>query len=296
MQFFRILCYNILMTDSRITELALQANAIRISIIDMISEAGSGHTAGPLGMADIFTALYFEILRHDPHHPEWEERDRLFLSNGHIVPIRYAVMAHAGYFPLSELSTLRKFRSRLQGHPERDRLSGLEHTSGPLGTGLGQASGVAYGARLDNKNFYTYCVLGDGELDGGNIWESAMFASHHQLDHLVAIVDRNNIQINGTTENVMKLEPLAEKWKSFGWHVIEIDGHNMQEFVDAVNQAKAIYQQPTCIIAHTIPGKGIAEIENRYEWHGKSPNAQEKERFIAELQVRENYIRLGNLE
>jgi transketolase len=285
-----------MMNDTRLKELALQANSIRMSIIDMLEDAGSGHTAGPLGMTDIFTALYFEILKHDPLNPEWEERDRVFLSNGHIVPVRYATMAHAGYFPVEELKTLRKFGSRLQGHPERDRLPGIEHTSGPLGTGLGQASGVAYAARLDNKKFKTFCLLGDGELNGGNIWESAMFAAHHRLDNLVAIVDRNHIQINGTTERVMKLEPLRDKWEAFGWHVIEIDGHNMQAIVDAVYQAYAIQEQPVCILAHTIPGKGIAEIENLYEWHGKPPTTEQEQRFLKELRSLQGRIEAGHME
>jgi transketolase len=284
------------MNDTRLKELALQANTIRMSIIDMLEDAGSGHTAGPLGMTDIFTALYFEILKHNPQNPDWEDRDRVFLSNGHIVPVRYATMAHAGYFSVEELKTLRKFRSRLQGHPERDRLPGIEHTSGPLGTGLGQASGVAYAARLDNKKFNTFCLLGDGELNGGNIWESAMFAAHHKLDNLIAIVDRNHIQINGTTERVMRLEPLREKWESFGWHVIEIDGHNMQAIVDAVHQAYAIQEQPTCIIAHTIPGKGIAEIENLYEWHGKPPTTEQEQRFLKELRSLQGRIEAGHME
>lgn len=284
------------MNDTGLKELALQANSIRMSIIDMLEDAASGHTAGPLGMTDIFTALYFEILKHDPQNPDWEDRDRVFLSNGHIVPVRYATMAHAGYFPVEELKTLRKFGSRLQGHPERDRLPGIEHTSGPLGTGLGQASGVAYAARLDNKKFKTFCLLGDGELNGGNIWESAMFAAHHRLDNLIAIVDRNHIQINGTTERVMKLEPLRDKWESFGWHVIEIDGHNMQAIVDAVRQAYAIQEQPVCILAHTIPGKGIAEIENLYEWHGKPPSTEQEQRFLKELRSLQGRIEAGHME
>ena len=273
------------MTDERIKELELQANDIRISIIDMLEDAGSGHTAGPLGMTDIFTAFYFELLNHDPKNPDWDERDRLILSNGHIVPVRYATMAHAGYFPLDELKTLRKFGSRLQGHPERHKLPGIENTAGPLGTGLGQAAGMAYGLRMDDKNNRVYCLTGDGELDCGNIWESAMFAAHHNLSNLTAVVDRNNIQINGMTENVMKLGDLKGKWESFGWHVIEVDGHNIQAFVDAVHQAHAIQEKPTCIIAHTIPGKGIKEIENKFEWHGKPPSTEEEKRFLKELRT-----------
>lgn len=274
------------MTDKRINELQIKANDIRISIVEMLHKAGSGHTAGPLGMSDLFAALYFEIMNHDPKNPDWDERDWLFLSNGHTVPVRYAAMAHAGYFPLEELSTLRQFGTRLQGHPERHALPGIEHTSGPLGTGIGQAAGVAYGLRIDDKKNHVYCVTGDGELNCGNIWESAMFAGHHKLSNLTVVVDRNNIQINGVTEEVMTLEDLPGKWESFGWHVIEVDGHNIQQFVDAVNQAKAIQNKPTCIIAHTIPGKGIDEIENEFHWHGKPPVTEERDRFITELQER----------
>lgn len=272
------------MNDEKLAHLEAKAKDIRISIIDMLEDAGSGHTAGPLDMTDIFTAFYFHILRHDPKNPTWEDRDRLILSNGHIVPVRYAAMAHAGYFPVEELKTLRKFGSRLQGHPERERLAGLETTSGPLGTGLGQAAGMALAARLDGKHYHIYCLTGDGELDCGNIWESAMFASNHNLSNLTVVVDRNNIQINGNTESVMKLEPLREKWEAFGFHVIELDGHNIESFVNAVNQAKAIAERPSCILAHTIAGKGVAEIEKDFHWHGKAPNQEEEARFIKELE------------
>jgi transketolase len=266
-------------------ELRKKANEIRISLIDMLEDAGSGHTAGPLGMADIFTAFYFHILNHNPNEPSWEERDRLILSNGHIVPIRYATMAHAGYFPLEELRTLRKFGSRLQGHPERVKLPGLETTSGPLGSGLGQAAGIAYGARMDKKKFRTYCLMSDGEMQAGNIWESAMFAGNNKLSNLTAVIDRNNIQINGMTENVMPLEPLRAKWEAFNWHVLEVDGHNIEAFVDAVEEAKAIFEKPTVIIAHTIPGKGIKEIEFDYTWHGKPPTTEEEKKFLKELRT-----------
>lgn len=284
------------MTDKQIQELQLKANDIRTSIIDMLEDAGSGHTAGPLDMTDIFTAFYFHILNHDPKNPDMEDRDRLILSNGHIVPVRYATMAHAGYFPLEELSTLRKLGSRLQGHPERTLLPGLETTSGPLGTGLGQAAGIAYAARMDGKKFHTYCLTGDGELNCGNIWESAMFAAHHRLSNLTVVVDRNNIQINGMTYNVMGLEPLREKWESFGWHVIEVDGHNIQEFVDAVNQGHAVLEKPTCIIAHTIAGKGIKEIEGDFEWHGKPPTTEEEQKFLRELRSLRGSIEAGHMD
>jgi transketolase len=238
-----------------------------------------------MGMADMFAALYFEVLSHDPMHPEWEDRDRLFLSNGHTVPVRYAAMAHAGYFPVEECLTLRKFGSRLQGHPERLRLPGLESTSGPLGSGLSQAAGYAYAARMDTKKFRVYVMLSDGEHDAGNTWEGAMFAGANKLSNITAIIDRNNIQINGMTEQVMPLENMRAKYEAFNWHVIEVDGHNVREFVDACEQAKAIYEKPTVIIAHTIPGRGIKEIEFDYTWHGKPPKKEEAEKFLAELRT-----------
>ncbi len=278
-------------SEKTIKDLELKAEEVRETIIEMLMAAGSGHTAGPMGMADIFTALYFHVLNHDPKHPEWEDRDRLILSNGHIVPVRYAAMAHAGYFPLEECLTLRKFGSRLQGHPERTRLPGLETTSGPLGSGLSQAAGIAYGARMDGKKFRVFCALSDGEHDAGNIWEGAMFAGNNKLSNLTAIIDRNNIQINGMTEQVMPLENLRQKYEAFNWHVIEIDGHNIREFIDAVDQAKAIYERPTLILAHTIPGKGIKEIEFDYRWHGKPPTKEEGQKFLQELRTLKGAIR-----
>ncbi len=271
--------------EQKIKELEIKANEIRQSVIEMLLAAKSGHTAGPLGMADIFTAFYFHILNHDPKNPDWPERDRLILSNGHITPVRYAAMAHAGYFPLEELKTLRKFGTRLQGHPERERCAGVETTSGPLGSGLGQAAGIAYGAKMDGKKFKVYACMSDAEQQAGNTWESAMFAGTQKLNNLIGVIDRNNIQINGMTEDVMPLEPLRAKWEAFNWHVIEIDGHNIEEIVDAVEQAKAIHEKPTVIIAHTIPGKGIKEIEFDYNWHGKPPKKEEAERFLKELRT-----------
>jgi transketolase len=271
--------------EEKLKDLEEKANEIRQSLIEELEAAGSGHTAGPLGMADIFTAFYFHILNHDSHNPTWEERDRLILSNGHIVPIRYATMAHAGYFPIEELKTLRQFGTKLQGHPERERMLALETTSGPLGSGLGQAAGIAYGARMDGKKFQTYCIMSDGEQQAGNTWESAMFAGANKLSNLTMVMDRNNIQINGMTENVMPLEPMREKYEAFNWHVIEVDGHNIKEFIDAVEEAKTIYEKPTCILAHVIPGKGIKEIEFDYKWHGKPPVKEEAERFLAELRT-----------
>jgi len=268
-----------------IPELEKKANEIRQDIIKMLLEAGSGHSAGPLGMADVFTALYFEILKHDPQNPEWEERDRLFLSNGHICPVRYATMAHAGYFPIEELLTLRKLGSRLQGHPERERLPGVETTSGPLGSGLAQASGYAYASKMDSQKFIIYCVCSDGEHDEGNHWEAVAFAGKYNLSNLMVFVDRNNIQIDGYTEDVMPLEPLKAKYEAFNWSVIEVDGHNIEAIIDAANMAKAIHENPTVIICRTIPGKGVEFMENLPEWHGKPPNLGETIEALAELRT-----------
>ncbi len=257
-------------------ELEKMANTIRQDIIKMLVAAGSGHSAGPLGMADILTALYFKVLKHDPKKPDWNERDILILSNGHIVPVRYAAMARAGYFPLKELSTLRQLDTRLQGHPERTRLPGLESTSGPLGSGLSQAAGMALALRMDGEEHRrVYCLLGDGEQDEGNVWEAAMFAAKYKLHNITAITDRNNIQIDGQTENVMPLESLKGKWEAFGWHVLEINGHNMQEIIDACEIARAIVERPVMILAHTIPGKGVEFMEYDYHWHGAPPGTQD---------------------
>lgn len=273
------------LTDAQTRAIEARAQAIRETILKMLVAAGSGHTAGPLGMADIFAAFYFHILAHDPKRPDWPERDRLILSNGHICPVRYAAMAHAGYFPVEECMTLRKFGSRLQGHPERQRLPGLETTSGPLGEGLSQAAGVAYAFRMDERRERVYCLMSDGEQEEGNIWEAVMFAGKHKLSNLTAVMDRNNIQIDGMTEDVMPLEPLADKYRAFNWHVLEVDGHNIPAFVAAVDEAKAIHEKPTLIIAHTIPGKGVPDIEFDYHWHGKPPTKEEGERFLKEVRT-----------
>jgi len=240
-----------------------------------------------LGMADIFTVLYFHILNHDPKDPEWPERDRLVLSNGHICPVLYATMAHRGYFPVEELKTLRKFGSRLQGHPHREFLPMLETSSGPLGSGLSQAVGMALADMIDHKDRERriYCLTGDGELDEGQNWEAIMLAGKHKLHNLVTVVDRNNIQIDGYTEDVMPLESLSDKWEANNWHVIEIDGHNMEEIADAFEAAKTIYEKPTVIIAHTIPGKGVKEFERDYRWHGKPPNKDEAAMALKELRT-----------
>lgn len=274
------------LTERKIIELKEKANDIRISIVDVLEDAGSGHTAGPLGMADIFTVLYFHTLNHDPKNPDWPERDRLVLSNGHICPVLYTTMAHAGYFPVEELRTLRKFGSRLQGHPHRDFLPMLETSSGPLASGLSQAVGMALADKIDHgltSQRRIYCLLSDGELESGQIWEAAMLAGKEKLHNLTAIVDRNNIQIDGYTEDVMPLEPLSDKWRAWNWHVIEIDGHNMEEISDAFETARSMFGKPTVVIAHTIPGRGVPEFERDYRWHGKPPNKEEERMAINAL-------------
>jgi transketolase len=271
--------------DEKLKFLEKKANEIREDIIRMLAEAGSGHTAGPLGMADIFTALYFHIANHDPKNPDWPDRDRIILSNGHICPVQYVAMAHAGYFPREELRTLRKMDSRLQGHPHRGALPGIETTSGPLGSGLSQAAGLALASRIDKKKNRIFALLSDGEHQEGNLWEAVMFAAKYRLGNLTAIMDRNNIQIDGFTEDIMPLNPLREKYEAFNWHVIEIDGHNMEELVYAVNEAEATYERPTMIIAHTIPGKGVSFIERDYLWHGKPPKGDEVTRALDELRT-----------
>lgn len=269
-----------------VKQLEDKANSIRKDIVRMLEEAGSGHTAGPLGLADLVTTLYFDIMKNDPKNPAWDERDFFFLSNGHCVPVQYAAMAEAGYFPKEELMTLRKWGSRLQGHPERTKLLGLENTSGPLGCGVSQGAGVAYTLQyIDKQPRWVYVITGDGELDEGNIWEAAMFAGKYKLSQLIVFVDRNNIQIDGNTENVMPLEDLASKWRSFGWHVQEIDGHNIESIQDAVGMAKAIENRPSVVITHTIPGKGIDFMEYDYHWHGVPPNHEQAKKALHELRT-----------
>lgn len=270
-----------------ISQLETKANDIRKDIIKMLEEAGSGHSAGPLGLADIFSALYFAIMNIRPEEPEWDERDVLFLSNGHCVPVQYAAMAEAGYFSKTELKTLRKLGTRLQGHPEREKLPGLENTSGPLGSGLSQACGYAYTLQYidQNPHRFVYVVMGDGELNEGNIWEAAMFAGKYKLSQVIAFIDRNNIQIDGTTEDVMPLEDLRGKWESFGWHVLEIDGHNIESIIDAASQGRAVTNRPTVVIAHTVPGKGVDFMEYNYKWHGIPPNAEQAKEALEDLRT-----------
>ncbi len=275
------------LSDIEVAALETKANEIRASIIEMLVAAGSGHTAGPLGMADIFTLLYFHVLNHKPSDPFWTERDRLVLSNGHICPVLYATMAHAGYFSIDELITLRKFGSRLQGHPHRETLPGLETSSGPLGSGLSQAVGMAIAERMDNpySNKYFYCLTGDGELNCGQIWEAAMLAGKEKLHNLIVIVDRNGIQIDGFVEDVMPLEPLYEKFAAFNFDVQEVDGHNIRAVNDAIGKAQAVYGQPSIIIAHTIPSKGVGVFERDFRWHGNPPGKGPTDRVPRDKQA-----------
>jgi transketolase len=274
-----------------ISELQMKANDIRQDIINMLLEAKSGHSAGPLGLADVFTALYFKILNHDPADPKWIGRDRLVLSCGHVCPVLYATLAESGYFSVEELMTLRKLGSRLQGHPHNLDLPGIENSSGPLGQGLSQAVGMALSAKLDHMQHRIYCVCSDGEQDEGQIWEALMMAGKRRLNNLTIILDRNNIQIDGFTEDVMPLEPLKEKYESFNLHVIEIDGNNIREVIDACNQAKAIYEKPTLIIAHTVPGKGVGFMEFNYKWHGMTPDKEQAEKALNDLRTMRGAIK-----
>ncbi len=273
------------LTDVEVQALTLRAEDIRESIIKMLMEAGSGHTAGPLDMADIFTALYFRILNHNPQHPDWVQRDRVILSNGHIAPVLYATMAHAGYFSVTELKSLRKFGSRLQGHPHRESLPGIETTSGPLGCGLSQAIGMALMDKLENHkpDRYFYCLMGDGELDEGQNWEAFLLLNKYRLTKVIPIIDRNTIQIDGYTEDVLPLESLKDKLESFNFHVIEINGHDFRDIVRAVGAAKSSMDKPTVILAHTIPGKGVTAFEGDYRWHGKAPSDEEGRKALREL-------------
>ena len=272
-------------SDLEVLELESMANTIRQDIIRMLVSAGSGHAGGPLGMAEVFTALYFRVMRHDPKNPDWAERDRLVLSNGHICAVRYAAMARSGYFPIDELLTYRKIDSRLQGHPHNLSLPGLENTGGPLGQGLSQAIGRCLAGNMDGKSYRVFCVMSDGEHDEGQTWEALIFAGNHKLRNLTTLLDRNNIQIDGHTEDVFPLEPLREKYEAVNWHVIEVDGHNIRQIIEACEEAKAVYEKPTAIICHTIPGKGVDYMENEPEWHGKAPSAELGERALEQLRA-----------
>jgi len=274
-------------------ELKERANTIRQDIIEMLVEAGSGHSAGSLDMADIFAVLYFYLLRHDPANPTWAGRDRLILSNGHICPVRYAAMAEAGYFPRSELLTLRKFGSRLQGHPDRCRLPGLELTSGPLGAGLAQAAGLAYAAKMDRQTWRVYCVVSDAEEEAGLHWKAVLFAAKFQLDNLICIVDRNNIEIDGVTGDVMPLDPLRAKYEAFNWNALTCDGNDSAAVIDAVRTAWSLPGKPSVIIAQTVSGKGVSFMEGDYHWHGKPPSAPEAAAALQELRARRRTIEAG---
>lgn len=274
-----------LLTPEKEHELRITSTEIQMLIISMLEKAGSGHPGGSLGMSDIFTCMYFHILNQKPADPLWPDRDKLVLSNGHICPVLYATLAKAGYFPISELDTLRKINSKLQGHPHRTTLPGIENTSGPLGEGLSQAVGMALANKLDHKTSHIYCMTSDGEHQEGNTWEAIMLAPKYELDNLTVVIDRNMIQIDGVTEKVLPLEVLRLKYESFNWNVFEVDGHDMESFVQAVKKATEVKGRPTCIIAHTIPGKNVSFMENDYLWHGKAPSAEEAAKATSELQT-----------
>ena len=272
------------MSEHTIRQLEARARELRQLVVRQVTAAGSGHVAGPLGFADVMAVLYFRILRLRPEEPNWIDRDLFIMSNGHYAPLLYAAMAMRGFLSELELMSLRQFGSRLQGHPERVKLPGLETTSGPLGCGLSQAAGMAYHIQyLQNTNRFVYCSLGDGELNEGNIWEAAMFAAKYKLGRLIAIVDRNDIQIGGSTEQVMPLGNLGDKWRSFGWYVQEIDGHDMVQIIAAIESAQVVHEQPSMIIAHTVPGRGVDFMEGDYRWHGKAPNAEQATRALVQL-------------
>lgn len=279
------------LSDKRIKELELIANTLRRHVIEMVAHAGSGHQGGPLGMADVFTVLYFHALNHDPKNPEWEERDRLILSNGHTCPIRYAAMAEAGYFHVDELKTLRRLGTRLQGHPERLRLPGAETTSGPLGSGLAQAVGLAYAGKMDKKKWRVFCQTSDGEHEAGLHWEAMLFAGKNRLDNLVCIVDRNNIQIDGRTEDIMPLEPLRDKYEAFNWHVLECNGNDVEAVVAAFEASQSLFDKPICILTHNIPGKGVSYMENNFLWHSQPFKPGEAEAAVAELHEAEKRLK-----
>jgi transketolase len=278
------------LSPERVTELKLRANDVRQGVIRALLSAGSGHSAGPLDMADAFAALYFHLLRHDPKSPGWPERDRLLLSCGHVAPVQYSAMAYAGYFPVDELLTLRKFGTRLQGHPERVRLPGIETTSGPLGEGLAQGVGMALAAKTDEKAWRVYVVTSDAEHQCGLHWEAMLTGAKFKLDNLISIVDRNLIQIDGSTEDVMPLEPLADKYRAFNWEVFECDGNDIVAFIDTVERAQQVTGKPSVVIAHTVPGKGVSYMEGDYTWHGKPPNNAQADAALNELEAERTRI------
>ena len=282
------------LSPERLAELELHANDVRAGIIRSLVAAGSGHSGGSLDMADVFTALYFHVLRHDPKDPEKADRDRVLLSCGHIAPVRYSAMAYAGYFPVEELLTLRKFGTRLQGHPERVSLPGLETTSGPLGEGLAQGTGMALAAKMDGADWRTYVIASDGEHQCGLHWEAMMTAAKFELDNLACIVDRNVIQIDGSTEDIMPLEPFADKYRAFNWEVFECDGHDMRAIVETIDKARQVKGKPQVIIAHPVMGKGVSYMEGDYLWHGKPPKKDEAEKALQELAAARELIGAGH--
>ena len=270
--------------EQELKKLKETARKIRIDIIKMLTEAGSGHPGGSLSIADILTVLYFHKMRHDPKNPKWEQRDRFVLSKGHGVPAQYAVLAKSGYFSEEELMSLRKTGSRLQGHPDRSRLPGLEASTGSLGQGLSIAVGMAVAGKMDKKNYRIYCLIGDGESQSGQIWEAAMCAAKYELDNLTAVLDYNKIQLDDRVNIVMEIEPVKDKWKSFGWNVMEIDGNDIPKIVDALDDAEKVKGKPTIIIAHTVKGKGVSYMEDSVDWHGKAPSKELAEQAIKELE------------
>lgn len=274
------------MTDAKLDKkgLMLMANTLRQDIVRMLSEAKSGHPAGSLGLADVFAAIYFSALHHDPKKPDWPERDRFVLSNGHVCPALYASLANAGYFPKEKLLTLRKLGSQLQGHPHRGSLPGIENSSGPLGQGISMAVGMAIVSKRENKGWRVYSVMGDGEMNEGQVWEALLLAAKYKLGNLIAVIDRNNIQIDGTSDDVLPLEPLAGKLRSFGWNTLEIDGNDITAILGAFESAKKSADKPTAIIAKTVPGKGVSFIEGKFEWHGKTPSPEQVAQALKELE------------
>lgn len=272
-----------MMKITDVSELEEIARKIRVDIIKMTNAAGSGHPGGSLSSAEIFTVLYFNVMNHKPEDPKWEDRDRFVLSKGHTCPGLYSAMARSGYFPVEELMTLRKISTRLQGHPSRTNLPGIEASTGSLGQGLSISIGIALGLKMDKKTSRVYCLMGDGEQDEGQVWEAVMSASHYNLDNLCAIVDRNMLQIDGCTADVMNIEPLDEKYKSFGWHVIVVKGHDVEALLKAFDEAKKIKGKPTVIIADTIKGKGVSFMENVADWHGQAPNNEQTKIALKDL-------------
>ena len=271
------------MKSLSVAEMETIAKRIRRHIISMTGRAGSGHPGGSLSAVEIITTLYFKVLKHNPQQPEWADRDRFILSKGHSAPALYAILAECGYFPTDELTSLRQIDSRLQGHADRTRTAGVEMSSGSLGQGLSFSIGVALAGRLNRQSYHVYTLLGDGECDEGQVWEAAMAAAHFRLDNLVAVVDRNDQQIGGWTRDVMDLEPFSDKWQAFGWHTIEIDGHDFTRLIDSFEQVNLIKGQPTVIVAHTVKGKGVSFIENNPHFHGVAPTAEEMELALKEL-------------